>query len=184
MRDLVTAAAACGVAWSIHYYCVFLAVPLALTVLDARRGAGSRAVTAALLQATGAALIVFFALSPFLLLEPATAWRDIVANRQIVVDRAMDAGMFAGIRRYVVLVVDGATLPVVALAAIGAIVLAIRDRRRALLLLSFPVAFLLFIVNTVPASRYLNPVLPIVAILAAFTLREIALLLAADRAPR
>ncbi len=28
---------ACGVAWSIHYYCVFLAVPLALTALDATR---------------------------------------------------------------------------------------------------------------------------------------------------
>ncbi len=180
-RDLVTAAAACGVAWSIHYYCVFLAVPLVLTVFDARRAAGMRAVLAAVVQAMGAALIVFFALSPFLLLEPVTAWRDIVANRQIVVDRAMDAGMLAGIRRYVLLVVDGATLPVVALAAIGAIVLAIRDRRRALLLLSFPLAFLLFIVNTVPASRYLNPVLPVVAILAAFTLREIALLLAPTR---
>jgi hypothetical protein len=36
----------------------------------------------------------------------------------------------------------------------------------AVLLLAFPVAFLLFISNTVPASRYLNPVLPFVALLA------------------
>ena len=37
------------------------------------------------------ATVVFFALSPFLLVEPRTAWQDIVANRQIVVDRAVDA---------------------------------------------------------------------------------------------
>ena len=35
--DLVLASVACGVAWSIHYYCVFLAVPLAVTAVDARR---------------------------------------------------------------------------------------------------------------------------------------------------
>jgi hypothetical protein len=42
-------------------------------------------------------------------------------------------------------------------------------RRRpwqALLLLAFPVAFLLFISHTVAASRYLNPVLPFLAVLA------------------
>ncbi len=37
--------------------------------------------------------------------------------------------------------------------------------RNASLVLAFPVAFLLFIANTFPASRYLNPVLPFVAIL-------------------
>lgn len=35
---------------------------------------------------------------------------------------------------------------------------------RALLLLAFPVPFFLFITNTVPASRYLNPILPFVAL--------------------
>jgi hypothetical protein len=30
---------------------------------------------------------VFFALSPFLLVEPGTAWRDITANRAIVIDK-------------------------------------------------------------------------------------------------
>ena len=38
------------------------------------------------------AAVTFFALSPFLLVEPRTAWQDIVANRQIVVDRAAALG--------------------------------------------------------------------------------------------
>ena len=157
--DLVGAAVACGVAWSIHYYCVFLAVPLALTVVDARRArrvAGDGDDLALVLP--DGRLVVFFALSPFLLVEPATAWRDIVANRQIVVDRATEPRAVrqpaavpdaAGRRR------DAAGRRA---GAIGAVRLVVTDRRRALLLLSFPVPFLLFISNTVPASRYLNPV--------------------------
>jgi hypothetical protein len=68
-------------------------------------------------------------------------------------------------------------VPVGLLALAGAILLSWRDPRRALLLLSFPAAFLLFIANTVPASRYLNPVLPLVMLLAAVTIRHIARLL-------
>jgi hypothetical protein len=40
-------------------------------------------------------------------------------------------------------------------------------------LIAFPATFLLFISNTVPATRYLNPVLPFVALLAAFAIVSI-----------
>ncbi len=179
--DLVLASTACGVAWSIHYYCVFLAVPLALTALDATRTERWPVTARALVRCFLTALGVFFMLSPFLLAEPATAWRDIVANRQIVVDRATDHGLFAHVLRYITLLVDGLTLPVVALGAIGALKLVATDRRRALLLFSFPVPFLLFISNTVPASRYLNPVAPFVVLLAALAIRDIAAALASRR---
>ena len=53
---------------------------------------------------------------------------------------------------------------------------------RAILLLLFPVAFFAFIVNTVPASRYLNPVIPFVALLAAWMLRRLALMFRAPPA--
>jgi hypothetical protein len=43
-----------------------------------------------------------------------------------------------------------------------------------LLLLSFPVAFFLFIVNTFPASRYLNPLIPFAALFAAYAVSVIA----------
>jgi uncharacterized membrane protein len=179
---LAGAAIACGIAWSIHYYSVFLAVPLLMTVVDARRSQGPKAVAETLLLSAGVAVATFFALSPFLLVEPATAWNDIVANRQIVVDRAADRGLLANLQRYAVLMVDlGATLPIVALSAIGTVALAVTDRRRTIFLLAFPLPFLLFIMNTVPASRYLNPVLPIVMLMAAVAIRQIARLLAPRR---
>jgi hypothetical protein len=48
-------------------------------------------------------------------------------------------------------------------------------------LLSFAVPFLLFISNTVPASRYLNPILPVVVLMAAVTLVRVAAILAPRR---
>ena len=181
-RDLGVAAMACGIAWSTHYYSVFLVLPLVATVVDARRREGGSNVAMALVAVGATAAATFFVLSPFLLVEPGTAWRDIVANRQIVVDRATDHGSFANLFRYAELLVGiGATLPVAAASAIGTVLLIATDRRRALLLLSFPVPFLLFIGNTVPASRYLNPVLPIVALTAAVALRRLSVLLAPRR---
>ena len=181
-RDLVTAAIACGAAWSTHYYCVFLAVPLVLTTLDARRNERPAAIAVEVVRTGAVALAVFFALSPFLLVEPTTAWRDIVANRQIVVDRAASAGLVANLQRYLTLGVTlGATIPLAALAAIGTVATIVTDSRRALLLLSFPIPFLLFIGNTVPASRYLNPVMPVVMLMAAVALRHLARMLAPRR---
>jgi hypothetical protein len=68
--------------------------------------------------------------------------------------------------------------PICLAAAAGAFLLA-RDRNRerrqlALVLLAFAVPFLLFISNTVAASRYLNPVLPTCAVLAAYAIVRIA----------
>jgi hypothetical protein len=42
-----------------------------------------------------------------------------------------------------------------------------RDWRRALPLAVFPLAFLVFVANTFPASRYLNIIIPTVAVAAA-----------------
>ncbi len=181
-RPLLAAAVACGVAWSTHYYTIFLAVPLAITAVDLRRRDGPAAMAGALALAAAAGAITFFALSPFLLVEPATALRDVVANRQIVVDRATDSGGFSNLARYLSLLVEmGVTLPVAALAAIGTVVVSVGAPRRALLLLSFAVPFLLFISNTVPASRYLNPIVPVVVLMAAVALVRIAAILAPRR---
>ncbi len=109
--------------------------------------------------------VVFILLSPFLLIEPATAWRDIVANRQIVVDRGVTSGAFAPALRYVeILWTDSMGLPAILLGLVGAIWMIAAQPARAALLLAFPVPFFLFITNTVPASRYLNPILPFVAL--------------------
>ncbi len=166
-RSIAIAAAITGAAFSTHYYTVFLAIPLAWSVLRgstaARDGARRVAVAAAISAA------VFFLLSPFLLAEPLTALRDVQANRAIVVDRAIEgAGYFGTAWQYVAMLWTGsAGWPVVVLAGIGIVVMASREVTRALWLLSFVLPFLLFIGSTFPASRYLIPALPFVALFAA-----------------
>jgi hypothetical protein len=175
---LLAAGAACGVAFSTHYYAVFLALPLAMAVAVrsgafARAPGGPRPAAADLLRswawAGAGAAIAFFALSPFLLVEPRTAWQDIVANRQIVVDRAADlgSGPLPSAWAYARLLWhEGLGWPGLGAAVIGAVLIVRRRRWHAVLLLAFPLAFLLFISHTVAASRYLNPVLPFLAIAA------------------
>ena len=173
-RDTVMAGAACGVAFSTHYYCIFLAAPLAFAVFMSRKAGGIASVLRQLSVAALSSAVVFFALSPFILIEPATAWRDIVGNRQIVVDRAVAGGAFVPALRYAeMLWTDSAGQPVVFLGVVGALWMLAVAPARALLLLAFPIPFLLFIANTAPASRYLNPVLPFIALFAAWCLSSI-----------
>ena len=75
---------------------------------------------------------MFFALSPFLLVEPGTAWQDIVANRQIVVDRAVAAGhgAFASAPAYARMLWTEGFGGGILLAALAGIVLAALDRDR------------------------------------------------------
>jgi hypothetical protein len=166
-RALVLAGLACGAAFSTHYYTVFLVLPLLIvTLADIRDW---RRCVADLMVAGGAATAAFFLLSPYLLPELRTALADMSANRAIVIDRASEGGtgLLSGLRIYGgMLWHDAAGWPVVVLAMLGVLLAARTSARRTTLLLSFPAAFLVFIANTVPASRYLNPVLPFVAVFA------------------
>jgi Dolichyl-phosphate-mannose-protein mannosyltransferase len=167
-RDTLVAGAACGVAFSTHYYCVFLALPLAFSVYQGWKAAGPSTWLRQLLWGGAVSVVVFFALSPFLLVEPLTAWRDITANREIVIDRGVGSGAFAPARRYVeMLFQESVPAPMTVIAVLGAIFMSISMPGRAFFLLSFPVSFLLFIANTAPASRYLNVVVPFIALFAA-----------------
>ena len=160
---LLAAAAITGLAFSTHYYAIFLAIPLAWSAAAGgatRADAVRRVAIAALVSA-----VVFFLLSPFILAEPCIAIRDIRANRQIVVDRAVGSlGYGATLARYAVMLVqDTVGWPFVVSAGIGILVLA-RERPRLLgWLLAFPVPFFLFIAGTFPASRYLIPLVPFLA---------------------
>ena len=174
-RNILLAGAACGVAFSTHYYCVFLALPLLWTIALSGRPYGWGYVVRSTALAALASAVVFLALSPFLAVEPVTAWRDITANRQIVVDRAVASGAFAPAMKYIgMLWRDAMGMPVIVLAAAGAAWMLATAPAKAILLLAFPVPFFLFITNTFPASRYLNPVLPFVAIFAGWALSALA----------
>lgn len=175
-RTSCLAGVACGLAFSTHYYTIFLALPLTLAILFRHQRDGAAAILRHLGLAGAASAATFFACSPFILAEPATAIRDIVANRQIVMDRAVAMGgpAFASARAYVsMLWQDAIGWPVIVLAAAGAVFMARHTPTRLAVLMAFPVAFLMFISYTVPASRYLNPVLPFVAMLAAYGVTQL-----------
>jgi hypothetical protein len=174
-RDAVIAGAACGVAFSTHYYCIFLALPLAWAIVQAWRPAGVLTIARQMVVAGSASAVVFLALSPFIAVEPLTAWRDIVANRQIVIDRAVTAGAFGPAGRYIeMLWRDAVGLPIIVLAAAGAVGVTLTAPARGVFVLAFPATFFVFITNTYPASRYLNPMLPFVALCAAWMLSWLA----------
>lgn len=170
-RDPVLASAAlAGVSMSTHYYSLFLALPLAVGIWLRYREEGLGSVLRRWLIAGAVMAGAFIVCSPFLVPEWKTAWRDIVANRQIVVDRAVASGSSSLVtaQRYVAMLWSEALgWPVTLLALAGALTLSWERRRQAAFLLLFPVAFFAFICNTVPASRYLNPVLPFAVLLAA-----------------
>jgi hypothetical protein len=174
-RHTVMAGAACGVAFSTHYYTVFLAFPLLYAIVLGWRHRGTEILVRQVIAALAASTVVFFALSPYLALEPVIAWRDIIANRAIVVDRAVSSGMFAPALRYGhMLLTDSAGLPIV-LCGLAGLLLMLRQRLAlAVWLLAFPLPFLLFIANTAPASRYLNPILPFLVLFAAWALSQVA----------
>ena len=171
--NLLWAAAVTGVAFSTHYYAIFLAIPLAWSAARGARDRGDAIRRIAIAAAVSGA--VFFLLSPFILMEPATALRDIRANRQIVVDRAVDnLGYLSSAARYGSLLLFDTTGPITALLALMGLGVALRrDPRRALWLLAFPLPFLVFIAGTFPASRYLVPVVPFMTVFAAIAVMEI-----------
>jgi hypothetical protein len=161
------AAAACGAAFSTHYYCVFLALPLLIVVVMASRTQGPGEVIRRCAVVTAISLGVFLLLSPYIALEPATVWNDVTANRQIVVDRAVAGGAFTPLLRYAeMLVFETIGVPVVLLAVAGIADLMRTQASLTLVLLAFPVPFFVFITNTFPASRYLNPIVPFLAVFA------------------
>ena len=170
---LLAAAAITGAAFSTHYYAIFLAIPLAWSAARGARNTGDAIRRIAVAAVVSGA--VFVLLSPYILVEPATALRDIRANRQIVVDRAVDnLGYLASAARYGrLLLFDTVGLPAAVLALVGLGVGARRDPWRTIWLLAFPVPFLLFIASTFPASRYLVPIVPFMTLFAALALAEL-----------
>jgi hypothetical protein len=165
-----------GLAVSTHYYVAFIVIPvIAVAVADITRS-GRWQQSAGFLAAAGAAAIAgFFVGTPFLLFEPQIAARDITAVREIDVDRALVRGTFSGVGPYArMLLRDAVGWPVCLAAAVGFVWAIVADWRRGLLLVSFTLAFLVFVANTVPMSRYLNVVLPFMGLAAAFTLIRVA----------
>ena len=163
------AAILAGLATSMHYYAVSSACRLPLRYALA----WPDATTARRLAADGQGGGDLGRRLPSWIAVPACRavhrLRDIRANRQIVIDRAVEsaARWFPSAGDYArMLAVEAVGWPIALLAVAGIVALARSRPRLMWLLASFPLLFLLFISNTVAATRYLNPVLPFVAIAA------------------
>jgi len=154
-----------GLAMASHYYALFICVPFVVAALvQGQRTRNWRAASGLLAAGAAGTIAGFVAGCPFFFVEPRTAVRDIAGVREVDIDRAVSStqGAFPTLGAYCkMLATDAIGWPVFAAAFVG---LAASGWRRGLLLASFPIAFLAFIGHTVPESRYLNVLLPVVAI--------------------
>ena len=174
-RHWLIAGAMAGLALSTQYYAFPVILPIFVAAgIDARRTGAWRGAFGRLLWTGAAAAGAFLATSPYFLSEFGTVVRDMIAVRQIDMDRAVaHAGAFSSLGAYLHMMATDAIGWTTALLAVAGFVLAFSgDRGRALLLVCFPLAFLAFLANTVPMSRYLNPMLPSLALAAAVAARR------------
>jgi hypothetical protein len=176
MRPWVVAGLLGGLALSTQYYVApIVAAFVAVAAFHGRR-TGDPTMAFRLLLYAGLAFIVgFFAGTPFILTELQVTARDIAEVREVNFERALDTGgVLSSIGPYVTMLAsDAVGWPVFALAVLGSATMVWRDWGRGALLIAFPVAYLLFISNTVPMSRYLACVVPIVAAAAGIGVMEL-----------
>jgi hypothetical protein len=175
-RTWIIAGFLAGLAVSTQYYAIFIAFSMiGVAIADLQRTGRWQDSGRLFLWSTVAAAAGFFAGSPFLPLELQRAIADIAHVREVDVDRATVGGAFTAVGPYLrILFRDAVGWPVSIAAVVGFVWALKSDWRRGLLLVSFFVPFFAFISNTVPMSRYLNVVLPMIALAAAFTLVRIA----------
>jgi hypothetical protein len=166
-----------GLTVSTQYYAVFIVIPIAAAAFadGSKTSEWGRAFRMVALAAA-ATCAGFVIGTPFFFTEPQTALRHMVAVREINIDRAVEAtGAFTSFAPYVeILFRDTVGWPVCLLAAIGFVWAIVADWRRGLLLASFTAAYLAFVSNTVPMSRYLNVVIPLICLAAAFSITRVA----------
>ena len=156
---------ALGLGFATHYYMIFLAPALVIAHV-VRRGLSVDGVRHVAISAVVSAA-TFFVLSPFVLLRFGTALEHMRANRQVVVDRSLDTGtsLFPSLPAYVdFLATQGLGYLLLVLVVVGAVLMAVRSRDHAVLWLPFPLMFFAFITYTFFAGRYLNPILPSLAV--------------------
>ena len=165
-----------GLTVSTHYYAAFIVLPIAAAAAIEGSRTHRWADAARMLTIAAVATLAGFVIgTPFFFVEPHTALRDIVAVREIDIDRAVEStGAFTSFARYAdILFRDAVGWPVCLLAAVGFVWAVVADWRRGLILGTFTAAFLVFVSNTVPMSRYLNVIIPLIGLAAAFTIVRI-----------
>jgi hypothetical protein len=174
-RSWLIAGVLAGFAISAHYYGAFLAfLFVGAWIADVQRSGSWRRSLPLLLWAGAGTLAGFVMTSPFFFLEPAAVVRDLRELREVNIDRAVRVGLFSSAGEYATLLARSLGYPVAALALAGSILALVRDWRRGLVLTGSAAAFLVFLANTYPSSRYLNILLPPLTVAAAYAVARIS----------
>ena len=171
-RSWIVAGFLSGLAVSVQYYAIFVGFTMiAAAIAQGTRTRDWRATGRLFAWSVLAAAIGFFAGSPFIPFELPRAIADVAHVREVDIDRAMVGGSFTAVLPYFrILLWDAMGWPVWIAAIAGFVWALASDWRRGVVLSAFFATFYVFIANTVPMSRYLNVVLPIVAVAAGFAL--------------
>ena len=169
IRSYLVSGLAMGLAFATHYYTIFLAPAFAAyhLVVSGFRGFAKVLLTGAI------AGVTFFALSPFVVIDLPIAIDHMIANRQVVVDRSVSDGILflPSLPAYLQFMVEqGFGYLLFALIVVGWVLMARRDRHLLTLWGVFPLLFFFFIGYTFFAGRYLNPILPSLAVAAGLTI--------------
>jgi len=166
------AGVALGLAFATHYYMIFLA-PAFITFHWASRRLEQ---FSHVIAAGAVSAVTFFLLSPFVVLRLPVALEHMRANRQIVVDRSLDMGarIFPSLGLYVdFLLAQGLGYLLVGLTLVGVFLAWRRGVAELAFWGVFPALFFAFITYTFFAGRYLNPILPCLAVFAGLTIASL-----------
>jgi Dolichyl-phosphate-mannose-protein mannosyltransferase len=185
-RDYVLAGAFAGVAAATKYLDGIVILPMITAALLAPRGPGAVPLRRALGLGLGTALAAFVLCNPYALIKPVHFFNGLGIQGDVVGEHKFGQDPDGALGFYLEAFTWGlGWIP--ALAAIGgAVLLARRDPRRALVLIPVVPLFVLYIgLQTRYFGRWLLPVLPIVCILAAYgTVRGAELLAGRVRRPQ
>lgn len=172
LRSYVASGMAMGLAFATHYYTIFLGPAFLLChwVSSGFRKLGNLVIAGVVSAAA------FFLLSPFVVLDLPMALEHMKANRQVVVDRSLESGMFflPSLAEYLKFLAEqGFGYLLLGLVVVGWILMARRGKRLLVLWGAFPLFFFALISYTFFAGRYLNPIAPSLVVAGALTVGAI-----------
>lgn len=160
LKNALLAGAMAGLTTSTKYNGALLCLPIALALWPAS-GRPRTAELRLLMTAAGAMVAGFFAGSPYALLDFGAFWRDFsYETRHLVEGHRVDVGI-GWVHHLTASLRYGMGIPMLLAALLGLGVAFWKDRRQAVVLYSFPLAYYLFIGRGETAFfRYILPVIP------------------------
>jgi len=165
---------AIGVALAFKYTTGLLVIPLLIASATRLRRDGPVILLYLALAAVAAAALVL-ASNPYLVLNADEAWRALQDQADVAARQEKPGQGSGGLPFYLHSLVWGFGWLPLAAALAGAVVLALRDKVRLLLVLSFPLALLIYLAFQARFfGRWLLPAYPVLALLAALAVGRIA----------